>query len=147
MKTCLLVIFAFLLSANVSAVQLITESEANLPPAADGAVKAATKRGITRAPGIRLVSPDTSVTVKSPFNLKLVFEPRGGSTIDPASVKVSYIRSPSVDLLSRVKPGLSAGGIELRAAEAPVGEHQIQVTLQDSEGRETSSVIILKVDK
>lgn len=47
----------------------------------------------------------------------------------------------------RVKAGLSAGGIELAGAEVPPGEHQIRVTVQDSEGRQSSTVLQLNVVK
>lgn len=142
---------AFLASAMLLAIMggaqaapLITESEAKLPPAA-GAIAT---RGITRGPGIKVLSPEPgAAAVKSPFNLKVAFEPRGGAKVDPGSVKVTYLKSPVVDLLDRVKAGLSVAGIDLAGAEAPPGEHQIKVSLQDSEGRQTSSVISFTVVK
>jgi hypothetical protein len=135
-----------LLSASLSchAVKLIKDEEARLP----AANPAPSTRGITRGPGIRLLAPDAAAgAVKSPFNLKLAFEPRGGAKIDPASVKMTYLKATPVDLLDRVRTGLSAGGIELAGAEAPPGEHPIQVTVQDSEGRKTTTVITLSVAK
>ncbi len=132
---------AFLLAASAQAGPLITESEARLPAAA-----AVVTRGITRGPAIKLVSPDPAAEgVKSPFSLKVVFEPRGGAKIDPASVKLSYLKSPAVDLTERIRPGLSEKGIQIDGAEAPPGEHQIRLTVQDSEGRQASTVILLKV--
>ena len=47
--------------------------------------------------------------------------------------------------LDRVRGGLSEKGIDLAAAEAPPGEHQIRVTVQDSEGRQTTTLLTLKV--
>ena len=135
-----------LLSASVSchAFKLIKDEEARLP----AAHPAPASRGITRGPGIKLMAPDAAAgSVKSPFNLKLAFEPRGGAKIDPASVKVSYLKATPVDLLDRVKGGLSEEGIELSGAEAPAGEHPIQVSVQDSEGRKTTAVFKLSVTK
>lgn len=141
-------LFAFGLlavSGSSHAFKLIKDDEAKLPPAATGALMT---RGITRGPGIKVVSPDLSGgPVKSPLTLKVAFEPRGGAKIDPASVKVSYLKSTPVDLLDRVKPGLSESGIDLANAEIPPGEHAIQVSIQDSEGRKSSSVINLSVVK
>jgi len=132
------------LSVPATAVTLIKEDEARQP----GPSGSFTTRGITRGPAVKLVSPDPAVgAVKSPFNLKVAFEPRGGAKIDPASVSVTYLRAQPVDLLPRVKAGLSAGGIDLAGAEVPPGEHQIRVTVQDSEGRQTSSVLQLNVAK
>lgn len=133
-----------LLSGPAAAVTLIKDEEARLPAAAGALVT----RGITRGPGVKMLSPDPAAgPVKSPFNLKVSFEPRGGSRIDPASVSVTYLKATPVDLLPRVKTGLSAGGIELPGAEVPPGEHQIRVTVQDSEGRQSSTVLQLNVVK
>jgi hypothetical protein len=132
---------AFLLAATAQAAPLITENEAKLPAAA-----AVVTRGITRGPAIKLVSPDPAAEgVRSPFSLKVLFEPRGGAKIDPASVKLSYLKSPAVDLTERIRPGLSEKGILLEGAEAPPGEHPIRLTVQDSEGRQASTIILLKV--
>jgi len=131
------------LSGNALAVSLIKDSEAKLPAAAGGLAT----RGITRGPGIKQLSPDPAQGIKSPFNLKVAFEPRGGAKIDLSSVKVTYLKSPSVELLDRVKPGLSETGIDLAGAEVPAGDHQIRVTVQDSEGRQSSSILELKVLK
>lgn len=133
-----------LLSGPAAAVTLIKDEEARLPAAAGALVT----RGITRGPGVKMLSPDPAAgPVKSPFNLKVSFEPRGGARIDPASVSVTYLKATPVDLLPRVKAGLSAGGIELAGAEVPPGEHQIRVTVQDSEGRQSSTVLQLNVVK
>jgi len=133
-----------LLSGPAAAATLIKDEEARQPAAAGGLVT----RGITRGPGVKMLSPDPAAgAVKSPFNLKVSFEPRGGARIDPASVSVTYLKATPVDLLPRVKAGLSAGGIELPGAEVPPGEHQIRVTVQDSEGRQSSTVLQLNVVK
>lgn len=138
---------AALLAASFfsQAAPLISEKEAKLP-AGDAGTMAT--RAITRGPGIRVLAPEIgATTVRSPFLFKLAFEPRGGARIDPATVKIVYIKTPNVDLLDRVKAGLTEKGIELNAAEAPAGEHQIRVTVQDSEGRQTSQLIGFTVVK
>ena len=133
----------FLLAAAAQAGPLITESEARLPAAAT-----VVTRGITRGPAIKLLSPDPAAeSIKSPFNLRVAFEPRGGARIDPASVKVSYMKTPIVDLHERIKPGLTEKGIHLENAEVPPGEHEIRLSVQDSEGRQATTVIHLKVVK
>lgn len=131
-------------SASAAAVTLIKDDEARQPAPAGSL----TTRGITRGPAVKMVSPDPAAgAVKSPFAFKVSFEPRGGAKIDPASVSVTYLKATPVDLLPRVKAGLSAGGIDLAGAEVPPGEHQIRVTVQDSEGRQTSTVLQLNVAK
>lgn len=123
---------------------LIKPDEAKLPAAAGGLAT----RGITRGPAIKQVSPDPSAElVKAPFDLQVAFEPRGGAKIDLSSVKVTYLKASPVNLLPRVKPGLTETGISLAGTQVPPGEHQIEISVQDSEGRQASKVIMLNVGK
>lgn len=143
-KPCTFLVSGILLLAPsfVFAATLITDTEAKLP----AAEKTITTRAITRGPGIRVISPDTSSPkIASPFPLRIAFEPRGGARIDLSSVKLTYLKTPNVELLDRVKQGLTENGIEFPAAEVPTGQHQIRITVQDSEGRQTSNVLTLDV--
>lgn len=127
-----------------SAATLIKNEEAKLPSAAG----ALTNRGISRGPGVKIMSPESAqATVTSPFDLKIKFEPRGGVKIDPTATKVVYLKAKPVDLLPRVQPSLSENGIDLPRAEVPPGEHAIQITVQDIEGRVTNTVLQLNVVK
>ena len=65
--------------------------------------------------------------------------------IEPDSVKVTYLKTPAVDLTPRVKSGIKADGIDVAKASLPPGEHQIRVTVKDSEGRETNSTLNISV--
>jgi hypothetical protein len=122
---------------------LISESEAMLPPASDAGMAT---RGITRGPGIDLVSPGKGAqNLSSPVALKIRFMARNNVAIDPASVKLTYLRKPSVDLTSRVKPFLSKDGIDMAKAEVPPGRHLIRIDVKDTEGRSGSSTITLTV--
>lgn len=140
MKAGLTLLCGLLIVTSVAAEMLIKESEAKLPPAP---LAAPATRAITRGPGIRVVSPEGAVA--SPFPLRVVFEPRGGAKIDLSSVTMTYLRTPNINLLDRVRGGLSEKGIDLVAAEAPPGEHQVRLTVQDSEGRQTSVLLNLNV--
>lgn len=126
------------------AVDLITAKEAQLPAAA-GELKT---RGISRGPAIKVLSPDVgSAPISAPFDLKVQFESRGGKKIDPASVKVTYLKSPMVDLTGRMKPAISESGISFEKAQVPPGDHAVRITVKDVEGRESNSVITLAVKK
>ena len=116
-------------AASAQTVQLVTADEARQPAVA----AKPGSRAITRGPGVKLTSPE-SVSGNFPFQVE--FTPRGGSTIDVASVKVEYLRGPGVDLTSRLKASTSARGISVAAAAAPAGEHSFHVSVRDSEGRE-----------
>ena len=138
-----LILAGMLLATSALAETLITESEARLPPAS---ATATATRSITRGPGIRILSPDAgSQSLASPFPLQIAFEPHGGAKIDLSTVRLTYLRSPNVDLTERVKPGLSEKGIDLKAAEVPPGEHQVRVSVQDSDGKVSNAVLKLNV--
>ena len=125
------------------AASLISAKEAALPPAAGTLAT----RGISRGPAIKLASPEADTPVMAPFDFKVTFEPRGDAKIDPGSVKVVYMKSPFVDLTPRLKGAISANGIDFAKADVPPGTHTIRVTVKDTEGRETNSVLNLVVNK
>ena len=102
-------------------------------------------RAITRRPDLTLVSPEKTVT--SPFNLQFKFQAHGGSTIKPDSFHLIYLKSPVVDLTQRVRPYVTASGVEMTGAETPPGQHVIEAKISDSDGRESSGVFVLNVTK
>lgn len=131
-----------LLQGTAFAATLITPEEAALPAAAGDSLT----RGISRGPGVELVSPKADFgPVKAPFELKIAFEPRGGNKIDPASVKVVYLKSPFVDLTPRLQGSITETGIVLPDASVPAGQHDLKITVLDEDGRETNSVVQLVV--
>jgi hypothetical protein len=133
---------AIAVSAPAYAAQvLITEEEANLPPPR-GAITT-DRRGITRGPKVELV--DDVQPVHSPMHLQLKFESYGGAKIDPNSVKVTYMRTPNVDLTGRVKPFVQSTGIDMPDVQLPVGDHMVRVEIKDSDGRSGSASFVLKV--
>jgi hypothetical protein len=132
------------ISAQLSiAAPLISAKEAALPPAAGTLAT----RGISRGPAVKLASPEADTPVAAPFDFKVNFEPRGDAKIDQSSVKVIYMKSPFVDLTPRLKSAISANGIDFAKADVPPGTHTMRITVKDSEGRETNSVINLVVNK
>ena len=133
----------FLSSATIFAAPLISAKEAALP-AASGTLAT---RGISRGPAVKLSSPEADTPVMSPFDFKVAFEARGDAKIDPASVKVIYMKSPFVDLTPRLKSAISANGIDFAKADVPPGTHTIRVSVKDTDGRETNSVLTLVVNK
>jgi hypothetical protein len=140
----LLLSASLIISAQAGfAASLISAKEAALPPAAGTLAT----RGISRGPAIKLASPAADTPVMAPFDFKVDFEARGDAKIDPASVKVVYMKSPFVDLTPRLKSAISANGIDFAKADVPPGTHTIRVTVKDTEGRETNSVLNLVVNK
>jgi hypothetical protein len=124
---------------HAQTIQLIKEDEAKLPATA----AKPPSRAITRGPAVKLVSPEA---VSGSFGFKVAFEPRGGSKIDPSSVKVEYLKGSGVDLTERVKGAIKPEGIEIGSAAAPSGQHPIRVTVRDSEGRLGTAEFSLTVE-
>lgn len=133
-----------LASASVMAAPLITAKEAQMP-AASGELKT---RGIARGPGIKVISPDmTAPEIKGPFDLKVVFESRGGNKIDASAVKVTYLKATAIDLTPRLKAAITESGIDFGKAEVPPGEHAVKITIKDVDGRESNTVMNLVIGK
>jgi hypothetical protein len=120
---------------------LITEEEAKLPPP-KGAI-ATDRRGITRGPKIEFIADNEPI--HSPMHLQLKFESYGGAKVDPDSVKVTYLRTPNVDLTGRIKPFVQATGIDIPDVQLPAGDHMVRVDIKDSDGRIGSTSFVLKV--
>ena len=121
---------------------LITEEEAKLPPP-KGAV-ATDRRGVTRGPKIKYV--EESEPIHSPMHLQLTFESFGGAKIDPDSVKVTYLRTPNVDLTPRIKSFVQATGIDIPDVQLPAGDHMVRVDVKDSDGRLGRTSFVLRVE-
>jgi len=135
--------FATTQQAIAGQIQLITPAEAQLPPL-KGAVASAS-RGITRGPRIELIDAPSDGTIHSPMHLQLKFQAFGGAQVDPNAVQVTYLRSPEVDLTSRVKPFVQASGIDVPEAVLPPGDHVLRVDVKDTDGRTGTTSFTLKV--
>jgi len=150
MRRRISMVFCLVILAALSAVSsprgalagmvLITPDEARLPTPKD----VFASRAITRGPHIDLAGRDEG-HLRSPLPLQLKFRGFGGATINLDSLRVTYMKSPNVDLTQRVRPYARPDGIEIQEAEVPPGEHLLRVELQDSEGRRTTTTFLLSV--
>jgi hypothetical protein len=142
-----LVIFC-LLAAPAAALTLVTADEAAQPAAKPLPLlpPASVARGITRGPEIDVESPrNQGNPVHSPFALRIEFVAHGGAHINPASVKVFYLRQGNIDLTERLKSKISATGINVPDAETPPGEHEFRIQVEDDEGRSSATDVLIKV--
>lgn len=126
--------------AQGGGVWLVSSQEAAMPPAQ--ASKAG--RSITRGPAIRQISPANAVAANQPFDLRVEFAGRGGEKINPASTQILILRGNTVDVTSRVKPYVTATGIEMPNAMVPAGTYVLQVTVSDAGGRQ--SIANIEID-
>lgn len=126
--------------AQANGVWLINSQEATLPPAATSNAG----RSITRGPAIRQVSPDGAVAANQPFDLHVEFAGRGGEKINPATTQITILRGGSIDITGRLKPFITATGIEMPTAMVPPGTHVLQVAVSDAAGRK--SIANIEID-
>lgn len=121
-------------------VWLVTSQEAALPPSATSHAG----RSITRGPAIRQVSPNGTVSANRPFDLRVEFAGRGGEKINPATAQVSILRGGIINITDRLKPFITAGGIEMPAAMVPPGIYVLEVAVSDAGGRH--SIADIEID-
>jgi hypothetical protein len=149
MRTATNILFAAILAVLASspalAARLITPEEAQLPAASTP--KVVMRSGVTRAPGVDVEMPKPSQAAGSPTDLRIRFKPHGGAKIDPASVRLTYLKTPAIDLTERVRPFVSSQGIDMPQAEMPPGQHLLQLDLRDSDGRTSSVTLTLNIVK
>jgi hypothetical protein len=121
-------------AAPAGAIQLVTEQEAALPP---DRLPALELRGSpTRRPTAVVVSPPPNAGVmKSPLSLKVRLQAYGGAKVDPDSIVVTYRKTPMIDITQRIRPFISADGIDVPDAEVPPGAHEFRIELKDRDGR------------
>jgi hypothetical protein len=134
---------------------LITAQDAQLPRAAPagtqtppgGAAAGYDKdRGTpTRPPDVVIQSPTGPVA--SPFPLRVTFTPHNGARIDPNGVTVTLLTKPEVDLTDRVRPYLSARGVNFVQAEAPPGQYRVRIELIDDAGHTGAATVDLQVQR
>src|SRR5262245_419309 len=105
------------LTGPAVALELITVQEAALPDAM-GVNLELGFRGVTRGPRVLVVSPapDAGI-VRSPLNLLLKFETHGGAVIEPHSIKMTYLKTPLINLTQRIGDLIKAGGIDVKRQE------------------------------
>jgi hypothetical protein len=132
--------------AQSNRIILITQDEALRPQAPQGDLTF--RAGVSRGPAITLMSPKpTEKTVQSPMHLELKFEGRGGAQVDVDSLKLTYMKNPSVDLTERVKSFAKPVGIDVPSAELPPGMHTIRAEIKDKDGRTGVTSFNLNVTK
>lgn len=134
-------IVASVLSADAEV--LITTAEAALPAPPDTRT-----RNISRGPSIKQIDPSPNMkSLTSPLVLRISFTAHNGSVVIAESVRATYLRSPLVDLTSRLRSHVTPNGIELTDAELPPGTHVIQIDVKDSYGRPSTEFVQLSVTK
>ena len=123
-----------------SVVELLTAVEAAKPDAPaeqPGLEPVATG---PNAPQIIVEKPTTGGPTTAPFPVKIRFVPAAGAKINLDSLKIDVLKVVPISLLSRMKPYLTAVGIDLPEAKIPAGTYKVRIVVADDQGREGSSI-------
>ncbi|HXP95545.1 MAG TPA: hypothetical protein VN809_02455 [Telmatospirillum sp.] len=130
-------------SASAYAVTLITDDEAKRP----NDPQLGATRGITRGPAIHFEPPATVPAPHAPFDFHVNFEAHGGAKVDPDHIRITYLKSPNVDLTERLRPYITPEGIDMPAAQLPLGDHSLHIEVEDTDGRSGEATFTVKVAK
>ena len=118
-------------------VELVTAEESSRPN-----LQNSRTRAISRGPAIQLLSMP-NVEAKS-FPFKISMEPRGGAQLDKKSIKIEYLKIPTVEITDRVRSAFSGNQIDITNASVPRGSHSFKISVKDVDGREAQSIITLE---
>ena len=138
----LLLVVVTLHTAPAAAFELITSEEARLPKEPFTLESG----GVGRGPSIEIRGPKKGVYNPSPFELQIYFKAFGGATIDPNSIEILYWTARRRDLTSRLMPFYKDNAISLSGATAPRGQHEIQVSVTDSNGFGRTLIYAFQID-
>jgi len=121
----------------------ISPDEAAFAPAPEASL--IRSRGLnTKGSRIDVLKPPADVPQQSPLEIVIRFH-QNSAAVNPDSVKVQLVKFISIDITDRVKPYLSANGIEVKEAKISPGSHLVQVSVSDGEGETSFRDIELQV--
>jgi hypothetical protein len=130
----------FLPSVSASGFTLITAEEAKLPQGGpiDG------EKALIPGPTISVLFPRRDATSTSPILFFVGFKPYGRTAVNLDSLRITYIKKPSIDLTQRVRNfiKLNDQGFKIENAEVPPGTHVVRIEIEDREGRPGSQVVV-----
>jgi hypothetical protein len=142
----LLAVLGAALSPSAAKSTWITADEAKLP-AYQGPAHLK-MRGIPSGPRIVVLAPPASggaFVSSRPVKLHVRFEAVEGAAVDVRSLKVTYLRLFGIDITDRVKPYVTARGIDIDDVDIPPGEHSIELEIRDIRGNLSDQVLKLVV--
>ena len=91
------------------------------------------------APKIIVVKPAQGAGVHPPFPVKIRFVPSSGYKIDLDSLEIDVLKLIKISLLSRLKPYVTASGIDVPDAQVPSGTYNIHIAVKDDHGHRSET--------
>jgi len=112
---------------------IISPEEAALPLARE----LVTDKSDPDGPKVIVRDPNDIQEVSPPVTIDVAFETRDGTTLDIASLKVTYLKLFGIDITNRLRPYLTDNGIYAPNAPLAAGNHNIEISVRDTMGRRT----------
>jgi hypothetical protein len=132
--------------AVAAPLELLTAKEAaepNLPMPKPGLLPvgeaAGAKPTLPGGPQIIIDKPAQNAAVQVPFPVKIRFVPSSGSKIKLDSLEIDVLKLIRISLVSRLKPYLTAVGINVPEAQVPSGTYNIHIAVEDDHGHRSET--------
>jgi hypothetical protein len=141
------VMWCLSLDAPVEAADwLITPEEAALAPApqAGRGILEAGRDDLSIGPVIDVVEPANGGRAPMPIQVLIHFSPRL-VPIDLGSLKVTLVKFIPIDITDRIRPFVTAEGIDVKEAKIPPGKHRVRIALSDRSGEFSVKEITFEV--
>jgi len=139
----MLVLLGLEAGSSAAPIELLTAQEAaqpELPMIKDptnGKLSAAgDKTPVPGGPAILFDMPVPGTPVATPFPVKVRFVPTGDAKVLTDTLKIEVLKLIPISLISKVKPYLTAEGINVPEAKIPAGRYNVRVAISDDKGRE-----------
>lgn len=95
-------------------------------------------------PTIQIDAPTQDAEVAKPVPIRISFK-ENQAPVDVSSLKVTYLKLFSIDITDRVKPYVTAEGINIAQADLPSGSHKVRFSIKDTANRLTERTLKVKI--
>jgi hypothetical protein len=125
---------------------LITPEEAALDsaPQAGRGILEIGRDDLSIGPVIDVVEPANGGRAPLPIQVVIHFSPRL-VPIDLTSLKVTLVKFIPIDITDRIRPFVTAEGIDVKEAKIPPGKHRVRIALSDRSGEFSVKEITFEV--
>jgi hypothetical protein len=93
-----------------------------------------------------LVSPVSDGNIPNQSRIQIQFLTRNGIKLKSDTFKMTYMKTPLIDLTQRVAPYVSDSGVDVPKAIMARGKHLIRFEIMDIDGRLTSKLVQWNVE-
>jgi hypothetical protein len=143
----LILFFAVTLTAQVSAFELVSQSEYLASEAQEKLIPPFNARSIPSDPVIEVRSPSLTAPIKAPVGIDLRFLTSGAAKINWDSLKILY-GAFKLDITERVKKEakMVGDGMQIASANLPSGDHKLVIQVANTEGKQVEREVRFTVE-